>query len=101
MNLKISGYIIRNGAGYYTILQPVTPLLPMHLTSDFLGIPAAKWLKPTNYQHAQLNESHNFLISLGITPFIRKVLLAITEDYFHWKNYQDEVDAEVDWVKSR
>jgi hypothetical protein len=27
--------------------------------------------------------------------------LAITEDNFHWKNFQDEVDAEIDWVKSR
>jgi len=27
--------------------------------------------------------------------------LAITEDYFHWKNFQDEVDAEVEWVKNR
>ena len=26
--------------------------------------------------------------------------LAITEDYFHWKNFQDEVDAEIEWVKS-
>ena len=25
--------------------------------------------------------------------------LAITEENFHWKNYQDKVDAEVDWVK--
>jgi len=27
--------------------------------------------------------------------------LAITEDYFHWKNYQKDVDAEVEWVKSK
>ena len=27
--------------------------------------------------------------------------LAITEDYFHWKNYQDKVDAEVEWVKNQ
>jgi hypothetical protein len=27
--------------------------------------------------------------------------LAITEDYFHWKNYQDEVDKEVEWVKNQ
>lgn len=27
--------------------------------------------------------------------------LAITEDQFHWKNYQGQVDAEVEWVKSR
>ncbi len=26
--------------------------------------------------------------------------LAITEDNFHWKNFQDEVDAEIDWVKN-
>jgi len=26
--------------------------------------------------------------------------LAIIEDYFHWKNYQDDVDAEVDWVNN-
>jgi len=24
--------------------------------------------------------------------------LAITADYFHWKNFQDELDAEVEWV---
>jgi len=27
--------------------------------------------------------------------------LAITEDYFHWKNYLDEVDAEVEWVNQK
>lgn len=27
--------------------------------------------------------------------------LAITEDYFHWKNYQDDVNAEVEWVKNQ
>jgi len=27
--------------------------------------------------------------------------LAISDDYFHWKNFQDEVDAEIDWVKNQ
>ena len=27
--------------------------------------------------------------------------LAITDKYFHWKNYQDQVDDEVAWVKNR
>ena len=31
---------------------------------------------------------------------IQPSYLAITEDHFHWKNFQDEVDAEIDWVKN-
>jgi len=27
--------------------------------------------------------------------------LAITEEDFHWKNYQDAVDADVNWVKTQ
>ncbi len=32
---------------------------------------------------------------------IQKSQLEIIEGYFHWKDYQDEVDAEIDWVRNQ
>jgi len=32
---------------------------------------------------------------------IQSSYLGIIDGNFHWKNYQDEVDAEVDWVKNQ
>jgi hypothetical protein len=34
-------------------------------------------------------------------PHIQPSHLAITDESFHWKNYQDEVDGEVAWVKNK
>jgi hypothetical protein len=32
---------------------------------------------------------------------IQRSYLAITDDYFHWNNFQVEVDAEIDLVKNQ
>ena len=86
MHLKDSGYIIRNGAGCYMILQPVMLFLPMHLTKGFPEILAEQMVEAYKLSTRTTQRIANFLILPGTTLFIPKVLLAINVILLKWMN---------------